>query len=121
VIEWNILDDDGDLRYKGSADPDEISIRPPEGTSKKMLRNYLSILNGRDSMMGHAFYMMDSLDYEDDMTNVYYGSFSVAIIDLLWRSAMLDHLMNTGDDSMREAIIFYDMDRLDAPTIGAFV
>jgi hypothetical protein len=36
---------------------------------------------------------------------------------------MLDHFFGTGmgERGMREAIIFYDMDRLDAPTIGAFV
>jgi hypothetical protein len=66
---------------------------------------------------------MDGLNYEDDMSNVYYGSLSVAIIDLLWRSAMIDCFMGTGNgaEGMKEAIIFYDMDRLDAPTIGAFV
>jgi hypothetical protein len=26
-----------------------------------------------------------------------------------------------GAEGIKEAIIFYDMDRLDAPTIGAFV
>ena len=120
-IERNVLDDDGDLHFKGSIDPDEITVRQPDGAARNVLREYISVLNGRDSMMGNAFHTMDSLDYEDDMSNVYYGSLSVAIIDLLWRSAMLDRFMGTGENGMREAIIFYDMDRLDAPTIGAFV
>jgi hypothetical protein len=66
---------------------------------------------------------MDQLDYEDDLANAYYGSMCVAILDLLWRASMLDHFMGTGmgADGIREAIIFFDMDRLDAPTIGAFV
>ena len=36
---------------------------------------------------------------------------------------MLDRFMGVGcgAEGMREAIIFYDMDRLDAPTIGGFV
>ena len=44
-------------------------------------------------------------------------------IDLLWRASLLDHFFGfgMGAEGMREAIIFYDMDRLDAPTIGAFV
>ena len=35
----------------------------------------------------------------------------------------MDHFFGTGmgAEGMKEAIIFYDMDRLDAPTIGAFV
>jgi Fe-S-cluster containining protein len=122
-IEWNVLDDNGDLHFKGSADPNEISLPVLDTGAKEILKNYVSILNGRDSMLGSAYHTMDSLDYEDDMTNVYYGSLSVAIIDLMWRSAMLDKFMQFGDgeNTMREAIIFYDMDRLDAPTIGAFV
>jgi len=122
-IEWSVLDDDGDLSVKGSADPNGITLPVLDPGAKNVLRNYVSVLNQRDSMMGFAFHTLDSLNYEDDMTNVYYGSLSVAIIDLMWRAAMLDRFMGTGIDGngMREAIIFYDMDRLDAPTIGAFV
>jgi len=122
-IEWSILDDNGDLHVKGSADPDEIVLLQTDDGAKKVLRDYIAVLNGRDSFMGNAYHTMDSLNYEDDMTNVYYGSLSVSVIDLMWRSAMLDRFMGTGsgENGMREAIIFYDMDRLDAPTIGAFV
>jgi Fe-S-cluster containining protein len=122
-IEWNILDDDGDLKINGHADPNDITLPVLDNGAKAVLKDYVSVLNGRDSMMGFTFHTMDSLNYEDDMTNVYYGSLSVAIIDLMWRCAMLDRFMGTGinEKGMREAIIFYDMDRLDAPTIGAFV
>jgi Fe-S-cluster containining protein len=122
-IEWSVLDDSGDLTVKGTADPEEIVLPQIDSDAKRILRDYISILNCRDSMMGSAYHTMDSLDYEDDMTNVYYGSLSVSIIDLMWRSAMLNLLLGTGTggQGMREAVIFYDMDRLDAPTIGAFV
>ncbi|MCL2608137.1 MAG: YkgJ family cysteine cluster protein [Methanomassiliicoccaceae archaeon] len=122
-IDWSVLDNNGDLHVKGSADPGDIVLPQMDGGAKKVLRDYINILNRRDSMMGYAYHTMDSLNYEDDMTNVYYGSLAVSIIDLMWRSAMLDRLMGIGggENGMREAIIFYDMDRLDAPTIGAFV
>ena len=57
------------------------------------------------------------------MTNSYYGCLSVTVMDLMWRMSLLDHFMGTGcgADGMREAIMFFDMDRLDAPAIGAFV
>ena len=57
------------------------------------------------------------------MANAYYGSVAVSALDLLWRASMMDHFMGTGmgADGIREAIIFYDMDRLDAPAIGAFI
>jgi hypothetical protein len=122
-IEWSILDNNGDLNVKGSADPNDIILPALDEGARGVLKDYVSVLNQRDSMMGFAFHTMDSLNYEDDMTNVYYGSLSVAIIDVMWRSSMLNHILGTGigADGMKEAIIFYDMDRLDAPTIGAFV
>ena len=122
-IEWFILDNDGNMEKKGSVPADEITLPQIDAGAKDVLREYITVLNGRDSMMGNAFHTMDSLEYEDDMTNVYFGSLSVAILDLLWRSSLLNRLIGTGTDAdgMREAIIFYDMDRLDAPTIGAFV
>ena len=57
------------------------------------------------------------------MTNAYFGSMAVTVMDLLWRMSMIDHFLGTGvgAEGVRGAIIFYDMDRLDAPTIGAFV
>jgi len=122
-IEWNVLDDEGDLSFKGEADPRNITLPEIDENGKSVLKDYITVLNQRDSMLGSVFHTMDGLNYEDDMSNVYYGSLSVAILDLLWRSALLDRFMETGSGAVgiREAIIFYDMDRLDAPTIGAFV
>jgi Fe-S-cluster containining protein len=122
-VEWAVMDDEGDLRHKGFVDVADIGIREPDADGKRVLADYVSILNGRESFLGSVFYNMDQLDYEDDMANSYLGSLTVTIVDLLWRASMLDHFMGTGmgADGIREAIIFYDMDRLDAPTIGAFV
>lgn len=122
-IEWKTLDDDGDIQVMGKADPKDIPLTFPEADGKGVMEEYLRILNQRDSMLGNVFFMMDSLGYEDDMANTYYGAMSVTVLDVMWRASMLNHFMNTGMDGngMREAIMFYDMDRLDAPTIGAFV
>ena len=122
-ITWSVMNDDGDLEEKGSVDPAEIGLKPLEEGGKEVLCQYISILNGRESFLGSVFYTMDRLGYEDDMANTYYGCMCVTILDLLWRASMLDHFFHTGmgADGIREAIIFYDMDRLDAPTIGAFV
>ncbi|MDR2699033.1 MAG: YkgJ family cysteine cluster protein, partial [Candidatus Methanoplasma sp.] len=89
----------------------------------EVLKGYISILNQRDSFLGNVFSLMDAVDYEDDMANAYYGCLSTTILDILWRASMLDHFfgIGMGERGIREAIIFYDMDRLDAPTIGAFV
>lgn len=122
-IVWSVMDDDGNIERKGSVDPEDIGLRPPVGDGIQMLAQYVSVLNGRESFLGNVYHTMDSLDYEDDMTETYYCCMCTTIIDLLWRASLLDHFFHTGldADGIREAIIFFDMDRLDAPTIGAFV
>ncbi|MBR2254406.1 MAG: YkgJ family cysteine cluster protein, partial [Candidatus Methanomethylophilaceae archaeon] len=122
-IEWNVMDDEGDLHSKGEADAADIRLEVPDAQGRQVLTDYVNTLNGRDSFMGNVFSLMDENGYEDDMANAYYGCLSVTVMDLLWRMSMLDHFLGTGcgAEGVREAIIFYDMDRLDAPTIGAFV
>jgi hypothetical protein len=122
-IDWMILDDDGDLTKKGTANAADIKIKPLEPEGRKVLREYVAVLNQRESFLGNVFSLMDATGYEDDMANAYYGCLSATILDLLWRASMLDHFLGTGmgGRGIREAIIFFDMDRLDAPTIGAFV
>lgn len=123
TIEWMVMDDDGELHHKAFAKSSDIRLLVPDEGAVKLLAEYVNILNARDSFMGSVFSMMDYNGYEDDMANAYYGSLAVTVMDLLWRMSMLDHFMHIGNgaDAMREAIIFYDMDRLDAPAIGAFV
>ncbi|MGI5964375.1 MAG: YkgJ family cysteine cluster protein [Candidatus Methanomethylophilaceae archaeon] len=122
-IEWMVMDDDGDLESKDSSPASEIPLKPPEGDGKDVLAQYISVLNGRESFMGSVFSNMDAGGYEDSMSNSYYGTVAVSVLDLMWRASVLDHFMGTGTgaEGIREAVIFYDMDRLDAPSIGAFV
>ena len=122
-IEWSVMDDEGDLQHKAFANADSIKLKVPDADGRKVLIDYVNTLNQRDSFMGSVFSIMDMNGYEDDMTNSYFGSMAVTVMDLMWRMSMLDHFMGTGvgAEGVREAIIFYDMDRLDAPTIGAFV
>ena len=88
----------------------------------KILAALLSVL--MVTMLGsQVYYMMNENDYEDDLSNAYYGSLATSVLDVMWRASLLDYFFGTGMGArgIREAIIFYDMDRLDAPTIGAFV
>jgi hypothetical protein len=65
----------------------------------------------------------DDYGYEDELTNVYYGALASSGLDLLWRASLIAYLNGSALDEagIMEGIIFYDMDRLDAPTIGAFM
>lgn len=122
-IEWMIMDDDGELHHKEFASASNIPLKPIEDSGRDVLAQYISTLNRRESFLGSVYSNIDVLGYEDYMSNAYYGTVAVSVIDLLWRASMLDHFMGTGmgADGIREAIIFYDMDRLDAPAIGAFI
>ena len=123
VIEWLLLDDRGEVHHKGFVDVSEVRLQPLEPDGRKVLEDYVAVLNGRDSFLGSVYYMMNENDYEDDLSNAYYGSLATSVLDVMWRASLLDHFFGTGMGArgIREAIIFYDMDRLDAPTIGAFV
>lgn len=122
-IDWMVLDDSGDLSKKDQIRANDVKLKPLEADGKKALIEYISILNQRDSFLGNVYSLMDATGYEDDMANAYFGCLSTTILDLMWRASMLDRFFGTGmgEKGIREAIIFFDMDRLDAPTIGAFV
>lgn len=122
-IEWAVMDDEGEIHHKAFASSSKIDLKPLEEGGRDVLAQYISLLNRRESFLGSVFNNMDVFGYEDHMSNAYYGTMSVSVLDLLWRASMLDHFMGTGmgAEGIREAIIFYDMDRLDAPSIGSFV
>ncbi|WP_235584833.1 YkgJ family cysteine cluster protein [Candidatus Methanomethylophilus sp. 1R26] len=122
-IVWHVLDGDGNLERKGSAPPQSIRINVPNDEGRKVLADYIRVLNGRDSFLGSVYWLIDADGYADDMANAYYGSMATAVLDILWRTALLDRFFGTGFGArgIRDAVIFYDMDRLDAPAIGAFV
>jgi len=122
-IDWMVMDDEGNIKKEGSANISDIVFKPLEEGGAEVLAQYISTLNGRESFLGSVFSLMDSTGYEDDMANAYYGCLSTTILDIQWRASMLDYFMGVGlgAKGIMEAIIFYDMDRLDAPAIGAFV
>ncbi len=122
-LEWLLLDEDGDLVRKGVIDPAEVRLPSVLPSGTELLVKYLGVLNNRDSFLGHAYYLVDDYGYEDIVANVYCGSLATSVLDLLWRTSLLIRVRGgrADEEGIKEGIIFYDMDRLDAPTIGAFV
>jgi hypothetical protein len=115
--------EDGGMERKQGIDPKKVPLLAPEGLGAKLFVDYLNILNRRDSVLGYAYYLLDDYGYDDELPNVYYGVLASSGLDLLWRSSLIAYLSGgvLDDKGVREGIIFYDMDRLDAPTIGAFM
>ena len=122
-LKWAFLNDDGALEAAREVDPGKVKLLTPEGEGRGIFLSYLRVLNRRDSMMGYAAYLVDDYGYEDYPSNTYYGVMATTALDLLWRSSLVAHLRGGRLDraGMIEGIISYDMDRLDAPAIGAFL
>lgn len=122
-LDMYLLKDDGGMERVRAIDPQKVPLLTPEGRGRQLFIDYLRTLNHRDSVLGYAYFLLDDYGYEDEMANVYYGVMSAAALDLLWRASLLAYLKGgeLDEEGMREGIIFYDMDRLDAPTIGAFI
>jgi Fe-S-cluster containining protein len=120
-IHWQVMNRDGELHYMDLIDPMNVSILDVNLTRASVLQDYLRTLNRRDSFLGHVCYLEDMYGYEDYLSNTYLGAFSTAALDFLWRTSLLGKVFGiSGSELMREGVIYYDMDRLGAPTIGAF-
>ncbi len=122
-LRWAFLNDDGSLTTAGEVDPAKVKLLTPQGEGREVFLSYLRTLNRRDSLMGYADYLVDDYGYEDYLANTYYGVVATSALDLLWRASLIAYLRGGRLDrgGMIEGIIAYDMDRLDAPTIGAFI
>ena len=122
-LRWNILNDDGTLDVAGDINPNDVKLLLPEDEGLEVFLSYIKTLNQRDSLMGYVNYLVDSYGYEDYISNTYFGVIATTALDLLWRASLIAHLQGGKLDhaGMIEGIISYDMDRLDAPTIGAFL
>jgi Fe-S-cluster containining protein len=122
-IEHYVITEVGDLEHVGGLDAEDVQLPELTSDGAKTFGDYLHMLNRRDSMMGNAFHLMDDYGYEDEMANIYLGVLATSALDLLWRTALVSKVTGHQLDAqgVREGIIFYDMDRLDAPTLGAFL
>ncbi|NLL94904.1 MAG: YkgJ family cysteine cluster protein [Thermoplasmatales archaeon] len=120
-VEWSVLDDDGDLHRRRGIPAGEVRIPPLDAAAAGILSGYVATLNSRESFLGSVYYAVDEFGYDEHLANAYLGSMAVSVADLLWRAGLLERALGlSGADLMREAIMFYDMDRLDSPTIGGF-
>lgn len=121
-LHWQVMGKGGELLYMRPIDPLSVSIGNIPLTESSVLRHYLHRLNRRDSFLGHVCFLEDMYSYEDYIANTYIGSFATSALDLIWRASLigLAFEIDPSENLMREGVIFYDMDRLGTPTIGAF-
>ena len=63
-------------------------------------------------------------EYEFNLAQTYLGAMANNALDLWWRSSFLARLEGREKleaKEIRNGVIFFDMDLLDLPTIGAFI
>ncbi|MEM4232497.1 MAG: YkgJ family cysteine cluster protein [Thermoplasmata archaeon] len=118
------LGEDGGISEEGSVEPSEVDLMKFGSGGADAMKSYLRIVNMRDCFLGHAAYMCDSEDYQFNFAQVYLGVLARNALDLWWRCSFLAHIagkQELGRREVREGIVFFDMDLLDLPSIGAFI
>ncbi len=118
------LSGDGSTEETSRSDPSSTELLPLTNNGRAAFKRYLSIVNLRDCFLGHAAYLCDAEGYEFNFGQVYLGALANNAVDLWWRASFLASLngkKELGQDEVEEGIIFFDMDLLDLPTIGAFI
>lgn len=118
------LSEDGIAEEFSRTDPSEIELLPMDASARSAAGRYVELMSSRDCFLGHAAYLCDSENYDFNFAQVYLGALANNSLDLWWRAsflAQLDGRTELGEGDVREGIVFFDMDVLDLPTIGAFI
>ena len=123
IVEY-ALAEDGKIDERSRTDPSNVELITMNGGAKAAMKDYVGTVNSRDCFLGHAAYLCDSENYDFNFAQVYLGALANNALDLWWRSSFLAHLKSKdelGPAEIREGLVFFDMDLLDLPTIGAFI
>jgi len=119
-----LLDEDGGIEECSRTDPSDTELLPINGDGARAVSEYLAVVNSRDCFLGHAAHLCDMEGYEFNFAQVYLGALANNALDLWWRASFLartEGKKDLGAREIKEGVIFYDMDLLDLPTIGAFI
>lgn len=118
------LADDGSISEFCRTSPSSVDLLPIRQDGLSRFAEYLTTVNARDCFAGHAAYLCNMEGYDYNFAQVYVGAVANNMVDLWWRSSLLAMLGGSdsiGSKEAMEGIVFFDMDLLDLPTIGAFI
>ena len=124
VVVGFVLHEDGRTEEFSRTAPSEVTLMPLTAGGRKAFEEYLRVVNRRDCFVGHAAHLLDLEDYSFNYAQAYLGAIGNAAVDLWWRSSFLARQrgeVTLDQRGVKEGIIFFDMDLLDQPTIGAFL
>jgi Fe-S-cluster containining protein len=121
---WMRLEEDGRIETLRSLAPREVHLLERDAEALAVFGSYARTLASRDHFACYAAQVCADNDFADDLMTVYAGVLGTAMLDLWWRASLIGTVTGkTRIDAAlaREGVIAYDMDCLDAPTIGAFI
>jgi Fe-S-cluster containining protein len=123
-ILWMRLEEGGTVETLRALDPREVRLLGRDSDALAVFGAYARTLAGRDHFLCYAAQVCADNDFADDLMTVYAGVMGTAMLDLWWRASLIGTV--TGKTKIdgtlaREGVIAYDMDCLDAPTVGAFI
>lgn len=119
-----LLDEGGGTQESSRTDPSGVAMLPMTPGGRRAFAAYLDVVNRRDCFVGHAAHLLDDEGYSYNFAQAYLGALANTAVDLWWRASFLAHLEGAGqldERRVREGVVFFDMDLLDQPTIGAFL
>jgi Fe-S-cluster containining protein len=123
-IEVEILEENGALQHLTGFDADDICLLQRTDDAMSLLSRYAALLIARDPFMGNVASVCDQHGYKHDLLTVYIGVLGTALLDLWWRASLIATIKGRRRIDyhiLREGITAFDLDCLDAPTIGAFI
>ncbi len=135
-LDWNVfklqgdavvgyrLSEDGSVEETSRTEPASVHLIPMTASGRRVFQDYMRTVNGRDCFLGHAAHLCDTEGYGYNLAQVYLGALANNALDLWWRASFLARLAGSDrldSQEVMEGIVFFDMDLLDLPTIGAFV
>lgn len=118
------LSEDGSVEETSRTEPASVHLMPMTDSGRRTFQDYLRTVNGRDCFLGHAAHLCDMEGYGYNLAQVYLGALANNALDLWWRASFLAKLAGAerlDSQEIMEGVVFFDMDLLDLPTIGAFI
>ena len=123
LVGYRLAEDGGTSEFCRIS-PSSVDLLPVEPEGMSRFSEYIKLVNQRDCFAGHAAYLCNMEGYDYNFAQVYLGALANNMVDLWWRASLLGKLKGSDSIGAREAwdgIVFFDMDLLDLPTIGAFI
>ena len=123
-IQTEILEEDGTLKPLMSIEIEKLNLLQRSDEARSIFAKYAELQISRDPFYGNVASVCDLHEYRHDLLTVYLGVLGTTMLDLWWRASLVARLKGKKsiDGSLaREGIKAFDMDCLDAPTIGSFI